>query len=203
MRARRLLALAALLLASCSKPKPFPPPKDLGTFQVESGKLFVVDPCYPEQESEIAKLGAVVANAKKGAWTLAISMVDTGDGGPRCAELHARHESVGSTAGVKWRRREGLIGVDSGQAGIFDGKYYHAKSVVPKDHVWKEKMIDPDDAWYSLCCERTLGSSQAGVIPFGAVSSSGFGDGAYEWDSVEEGGEVVAVRVLFLKPGDF
>jgi len=203
MRIRLLSALAAILLGSCSKKSPMPPPTELGTFEVESGKLFVVDPGYPPEKPGVSELAEVIPHARKGTWSFAVVYVNAGQAGVRCAELRARHASLPSTQGLKWRRQQGLVGVDSGQAGVFDAGYYHEKQIVPKNKVWKEKPLDPDDLWYSLCCEVTLGNAQAGVIPFGGVSSSGFGDGAYEWDSVEAGGEVVAVRVIFLKDGDF
>lgn len=39
---------------------------------------------------------------------------------------------------------------------------------------------DFGDVWYTACCHLTLGDVAAGVIPYGAVSSSGVGDGTYD-----------------------
>lgn len=118
--------------------------------------------------------------------------------GARCAELHARHESLASTEGVSWRRQPGRIGVDFGQAGIFDAKHFQKDKDVSRSYRWKDDPIDPERLWYSLCCDVTLGNAQAGIVPFGVVSTSGFGDGAYEWGVLRDGGDVVAVRIVFI-----
>jgi hypothetical protein len=48
-----------------------------------------------------------------------------------------------------------------------------------------------------MCCDRTLHKDQAGVIPFGAVSSSGGGDGYYKCLVKKDGDEVVGVLIDF------
>jgi len=204
MTPRVLLLLILLVLPGCSrKPeKPIPPSArplpltEVGRFQVESGILVVIDPGYLLRE--VKTLGASVPSARKGGWIASVAYVTSKEWGTRCAELYVRHESLPNTQGATWLRQEGLIGVDSGQAGVFDEKHFRRKEVVPKNHAWKEPPVDPDDPWYSLCCDQTLGTLRAGAIPFGSVSSSGFGDGAYEWDLLRAGSDVVAVRVIFI-----
>jgi hypothetical protein len=106
---------------------------------------------------------------------------------------------LATTEGVSWQRQKALIGVDYGQVGVFDTKYFRRDEVVPKEYRWKKKPLEPENPWYSLCCDQTLDSVEAGVIPFGAVSSSGFGDGVYEWDLLRDrNGEAVAIRVVFV-----
>ncbi len=57
--------------------------------------------------------------------------------------------------------------------------------------------------WYSMCCQHTLSERSAGVIPGGAVSESGYGDGAYEcFYRVNPNDEVVGVKIVFLKKKD-
>jgi hypothetical protein len=186
--------LLLLLLLGCSKQAPAPL-TEIGRFQVESGAIVLSDPCY--DVGEVRTLGASVS-ARTGAWIAAVRLVDLDGWGRRSVELHARHDSLPGTEGVAWVRQKGLIGVDSGQAGVFDAKQFRSKDAVPKGHRWKDKPVVPDDPWYSLCCEQTLGEMQAGVIPFGAVSSAGVGDGAYEWDLLQAGGQAVALRIVFI-----
>jgi hypothetical protein len=58
-------------------------------------------------------------------------------------------------------------------------------------------MIDPDDMWYSLCCDRTLGDNRAGVITYGAVSRSGHGDGSYKCMVARDGDTVIGIVLDF------
>lgn len=53
--------------------------------------------------------------------------------------------------------------------------------------------------WYSHCCDLTLGKQQAGVILYGVVSSSGYGDGYYTaLRHLNAAGKVDCIAVLFL-----
>jgi hypothetical protein len=89
------------------------------------------------------------------------------------------HESVPFSELEKfnWAWVQGLdVGVDSGQAGFFDlAKYTEAVS---------DKNDRGEDgcnfkAFYRDVCDLTLTDASWGVVPFGAVSSSGYGDGDY------------------------
>jgi hypothetical protein len=54
-----------------------------------------------------------------------------------------------------------------------------------------------------MCCRQSLGELGAGVVPGGVVSSSGIGDGAYEWFTrVDAKGAVVGIRIVFLTAED-
>jgi len=81
---------------------------------------------------------------------------------------------------------------------------------------WRPRKDDDEDGnrWYHINGAKTLGCnapvgiykdvkdvkmSLGGVIPFGAVSSSGFGDGGYTCYTIEnEDGQVVAIKVVFI-----
>jgi hypothetical protein len=76
------------------------------------------------------------------------------------------------------------IGVDSGQAGFFDAEFY---------------IGGDDQKFYDQVCDLTLNGDNAGVIAFGAVSSSGWGDGCYELQTIRHDGEVVAARIVFME----
>lgn len=79
------------------------------------------------------------------------------------------------------------IGVDGGQAGIFDSEYY--------------KTNHPDKKWFDHICNITLDY----VLPAGTthnagcVSASGYGDGFYPVYVCRNGdGEIVGIRIEFI-----
>lgn len=143
----------------------------LGTFEVTSDKLVVSDPCY--------KLGTwcmgTVPNVKPGLWTASIGVVDTGEFGKRNAFLSAFHQDSPALQKLKACSAPFDVGVDSGQAGIFDLNHFQDESVIEN-----QELTDFGTRWYTFCCYQTLdGEHHAGLIPYGVVASSGFGDGCY------------------------
>lgn len=162
---------------------------DLGAFEVVSGKLIVSDPCYAEDIWCCNALEAV----RNGTWNA--SVVYDGDlNYPRVAALIVEHESA---EGVSKSTEEAAfsVGVDSGQAGFFDAAHYR-----------NERVIDPQctpaehaDLWYDHCCQITLARQQAGVLPFGAVSSSGYGDGCYDCSIQRDAlGDLIRAEIQFI-----
>lgn len=164
----------------------------LGNFQVESGRLMVTDPCYGHDG-----IHNVLNNVANGNWYAFVtinseSQIATLVATKRCSVMTERHKA------------DFTVYVDSGQAGIFDVAHYannddvgsyEAFSNVPfrdsKDH----------EPWYKMCCDRTLDETSAGTIPFGVVSSSGYGDGGYEcFYGVDAEGEIVVVQIVFIDP---
>lgn len=162
----------------------------LGQFELRSGQLILSDPCY---EAEGQGLPAI-----KGVWDAYVvkTTLQTSWGeDTRCAFLFAHL----STTPVQyddavWVSLPTGVGVDSGQAGIFDSKFYRDEKVVT------ETIAEPltgDSRWYDLCCDRTIKGLNAGVIPYGCVSSSGWGDGFYAAFGVFRGKHLVAVAINF------
>lgn len=177
---------------------------EIGKFQVESGKLRVSDPCYDKD----TWCAGEIKNVKNGEWQACVSYSDEGNWGIRVATLICVHKDHKLGTWDKhplddntWKKQSFEVGVDSGQAGIFDDKYFKDDSVVAnltgKDRLYKNEILCPKEPWYSWCCDRTLAEDSAGVIPFGAVSSSGYGDGCYECYIKEINGEVIGVAVDF------
>lgn len=149
----------------------------LGNFEIESGKVRVSDPCYDID----TWCATTLENVKKGKWLAQAEMIDEGLWGKRVSILRCFHESL-TNGMINEIEREIIsekIGVDSGQAGIFDIEHFKKDSdTVGFKKQYKEESIRKDEPWYSMCCDVTL-SRNAGVVPFGVVSSSGFGDGSY------------------------
>lgn len=161
---------------------------ELGTFQVTSEKLIVSDPCYD--------LGTwcagTLTNVKNGTWK---GFVDRGktDWGNRCWAVSAFHENFSSKTTRCTELMSFEVGVDSGQAGIFDAAEYHGGE---DDY--------GDGGWYDQVCNLTLDSKlSAGVLDGGVVSSSGFGDGGYQCHVARDNGQIVGVKITFISSGDF
>jgi hypothetical protein len=103
-----------------------------------------------------------VPNCRKGEWVAQFERKNCGAWGNRVSRLTVTH-SIGGVGADEPADFE--VGVDSGQAGVFDDARY---------------PTDPDDtSFYDKCCRLTGSPLRAGVLPFGVVSSSGFGDGGY------------------------
>jgi hypothetical protein len=131
-----------------------------------SDKIIISDPCY-----------------ERGIWC-AISDFEVMPGKyetfivkyeNRAAAVIAVHSDYIGTLNSDWELYVGEIGVDSGQAGIFDDSIYPEKEE-PKGK-W-----DDEDSFYGECCKLTLSNAQGGILKNekGVVSSSGYGDGRYE-----------------------
>ncbi len=158
----------------------------LGTFEMESGLMMVSDPCYSRGTwCQCDKI-----KAKNGVWHATVNMKKYDSWGERCASLTAIHESIveKNHSLIPWYETEAEIGVDSGQAGIYDSKHYTDR--------------DADSSWYEINCNETCGKVPAGIIPHGCVSASGFGDGSYELLVKKDNDEVIAAKILFNTEGE-
>ena len=164
----------------------------LGDFQIISGKAVVSDPCYTRG----TWCAGVIKNVKNGTWVGIIRKSDEGKWGTRVAELLAFHEDyLGLIERKTWDWQPIDVGVDSGQCGIFDETHYKDNKVVPRP--WNTHLI-PDDDWYDMCCKATQGDVKGGTIPYGVVSSSGYGDGSYRCYTVTKDGKIVAIKITYL-----
>ena len=135
-------------------------------FQVKSGKLIITDPCYDKEPGNIVK-------ATNGEWVASIKTKDFGDWGVRVVSL---------TAEVKYYIPNSIflrsldVGVDSGQAGIFDAAAY------PEGSTGEFRDLS---SFYGQACQLTNSDNddRANYLgEIGFVSSTGFGDGCYNAD---------------------
>lgn len=176
----------------------------LGEFKVESGKLFISDPCYKRD----IWCASAVSNTKKGTWEAYIETKDEGEWGERISGLYAIHTDYSYNEVTEYPDCDSIInlGVDSGQLGIFD--YEHFRDDQQFDIYFESKFVpnseceNEGDKFYGACCDITLSKLGAGVIPYGCVSSSGYGDGMYYALIYFHNNEVVAVKVVFIDEYD-
>jgi hypothetical protein len=108
-------------------------------------------------------------------------------------------KSFENIADLEWEELDIDVVVDSGQAGIFDLEHYFDDSVIEE-----EPKFDCDhNKWYRACCEQTLTKMSAGIISFGVVSSSGYGDGSYIVNIIKNNdGKIIAIKIDFCLGDD-
>ena len=164
----------------------------LGTFEVTGDKLLVTDPCY-ERGTWCA---GVVKNVRPGTWVGVVRYSDEGLWGTRVRQVEAHY--IGSNPSDSgWTMQQFDVGVDSGQAGIFDEARY--PNGEPGEY-------GDASTFYGRACEATLGRDdeestrrRGNVISEGVVVSSGYGDGSYVCEAFDGAdGKVVAVRITFI-----
>ena len=146
-------------------------------------KVMVSDPCYGMN----TWCQGVVENVMPGIYNCAVAYSDEGDWGVRVAEIDVMHQD----ARMYWLEAADVtVGVDSGQAGIFDYEYY------AKHHT----EHDVEDGWYDKVCAITLADESAGTVDdSGLVSSSGYGDGCYGcYLAKTADGLVVGLKVVYI-----
>lgn len=145
----------------------------LGRFMVEGNELIVTDPYYGLEEETDLQL--MLSNVKSGSWTAAIIYTED-----EWVKQLLVFEGDKKRSG-KWHRQEQPIGVDSALAGIFDGTAYRQHQAMEF-----ETVVSADD--------------QAGIVSYGAVSTSGFGDGLYDVDiQYDISRQIIGVRVNFAE----
>jgi hypothetical protein len=176
------------------------------TFNIESGKMVCSDPCY----SIPTWCQGVMENVKTGEWVAGIETSDEGVFGERISRLWVYNlESsimnpllISQIESFQGDELSFSAGVDSGQFGFFDFKHYrNDESAKDLEKVDFGENYDREsgDEWYRACGKLTLGDESWGLLPFGVVSSSGFGDGAYMVKGIkDDDGEYVAFCVEFI-----
>lgn len=174
-------------------------------FQITSGKIVLSDPCYTIP----TWCQGVIENVKNGEWVADVEKTDGSDGwGVRVSAVFAYHKDSHKERGDL---KDALVngwgkvmdfdgGVDSGQFGFFDHEHYRndksAKDLPKYDFGRAEES---GEEWYMAVCNLTLSDEQWGVLPFGVVSSSGYGDGSYSTYAVQnENGEYIGFITKFI-----
>ena len=155
--------------------------------RINSGNLIVTDPCY-----EVGSYNVEVP-AVNGRWKVFDVTENHGSWGWRVEQLTALHEDWFGAKVEDTYEDEYLIGVDSGQAGIFDFDYF------------KDSKKHGESTFYNECCDITL-KDNIGIIKdkLGVVSSSGFGDGEYLVTVTKDRktGDAVQVNIKFIEHED-
>jgi hypothetical protein len=140
-------------------------------FSVTNGKIVVSDPCYDS--------GDVRLLALNGKWLAAVRKTKEDVWGERVASVLVHHEGF-DPIGKKYNEDVKYIGVDSGQAGVFDSEAYNASG-----------------NFYDSCCSAT--NKDFGFVSGGFVTTSGYGDGGYPARVYRHHGKAEAVEIVFIR----
>ncbi|MCS7460498.1 DUF4241 domain-containing protein [Paenibacillus doosanensis] len=171
----------------------------LGNFEVASGELVVADPCYEADTNTI--IMGVLDHVQNGTWSAYVDKTEVRDWGEACSRLIACHSSCeDNKEELFWVKTQFIVGVDSGQAGIFDSAKYR----IPDAGAKPGQQQEMDSDWYLACCDITESGHEAGVMDGGVVSRTGIGDGAYgAYTASNEQGQIVGVKIVFIKGNDW
>lgn len=155
---------------------------DVGTIQLDKS-VIVTDPCYTDGTWCSKEL----KNIQVGSFKCFFCYSDEGGQERKVSYLIAIHEDFLDYIDFKDKFQfdskkickipyYNVIGVDSGQAGIFNYDYYIEHQ---PDNRW-ELNIDGEKSWYRRICDITCSDELGGIIDNnGVVSQSGDGDGPY------------------------
>ena len=177
---------------------------EIGKFEITSGKMLVTDPTY---NKDIGPRCAGILEVQNGVYKAFISrkkftytfkgeeikdervdVIAIRRCGSRMPMSSIDDIIIDEKDNVirwtrKWGHQDFTVGVDAGCAGFFDyGKYQEDK-----------------DGWMDKLEAALSDSENAGIIDnIGAVSNSGFGDGAYDcFVRLDESGTVVMAAIVF------
>lgn len=163
-------------------------------------KVVVSDPCY-----EIPTwCQAIVEDVLPGEYDVNVDHDNFTNWGNRVTELKAIHvDYLGSKFhNIKWSKHPSMIGVDSGQAGIFDFEHYRndelSNSYDLPLQFGEELSTKPGDNWYQRMCSLTIDVTDNGTFSHGINSCSGFGDGSYDLFIGKDNDKVVAFQIIFI-----
>ena len=145
-------------------------------------KVVVSDPCYTIP----TWCQIIVDDVLPGYYEPSICRINLDDWGNRISGLSCVHEDyIGKENELKlnWVEHSGIVGVDSGQAGVFSMESYRNDAMVGEEPVFDfGDSFDREmgDVWYRMCAHKTLSEKSWGVYDEGVVTSSGVGDGSYD-----------------------
>ena len=163
-----------------------------------SSNVMVSDPCYSLGTWCQTKLENVLA----GNYVVhTIRDEDDPDGSRNWGLVVIHEDYVGKKK--RWYSH-GSIGVDSGQAGIFDLASYRNDEIFEgitskfAGEGYNIKDGGEGENWYSHMCDLTLYTQESwGSYDAGVVSSSGWGDGMYPLKIQKEKGKIIGIFIDF------
>ena len=182
---------------------------NLGTFEVTSNKLLVGDPCYDYDSDD------------SDGWFDLLSTIEVDNGtwhayayegkSTNVCKIVIHRDNIQLDDIFFSEVKMACVGVDSGQAGFFDLKNYKDDFLVGNSKIMDFSMTDKGAKWYNMCCYITIKSKICGgIVPYGVVSQSGYGDGyynvfpGYHKDNFDESlsDKPVALQIIFVDECD-
>lgn len=159
--------------------------------------VVVSDPCYTMP----TWCQAVVKDVLPGEYLSAAEFVETDGWGDRSNTLVAVHKDYINEK-LRFQSYPATIGVDSGQAGIFDLASYRNDEIAegittPGTDFCLGNNNTEGDKWYEKMCRFTLSEDSWGAYDSGIVTSSGYGDGSYDLYVAKKDKKIVALAIDF------
>lgn len=178
-----------------------------GILNVENNEVFVADPCYFGGTPYMIER----VELPNGIYNTYINKSLRGNSKGRIKELFIARNYVENPYETLLEDIQGVVGVDSGQMGIFTHEETKVSLQDLQDSLnkefpyedWRREFTDQDsevDKFYKVCCNHTLSNNKFGNInTIGVVSRSGYGDGAYEYYILrDESGNTLGLGVRFI-----
>lgn len=125
----------------------------------------------------------------------------------RVAYIAIRHESAIACTPPhlkNFTESEIHVGVDSGQAGFFDLEPFAAQSETAIENGNYNQDTEHGKFYRSICEQASEGEEHVPfIVPFGAASSSGYGDGGYSLYFLrDKDGLVIEAIIIFIAEYD-
>lgn len=183
----------------------------LGTFCQETSEIIVSDPMFTFEKNTYENIAwnvnVYLNNVKPGKW---LSWIHVDEKTCRNSELISVYDSdlldnddyfmEYDSNKYEWELYEQSdIGVDSGMAGIYDLKYFRKDEFVNIPQLNLKKYDNDGEKWYNMNSYITQhDQNDAGIVPFGVVSMSGYGDGMYDLMICKNNDQIVGIKILFI-----
>lgn len=150
--------------------------------------VMVSDPCY--------KVGVwcqgEINNVLEGEYNVFISEDDG-----RIKELIVSHDKYPEIEVEDINIEQSFeVGVDSGNAGIFDYKYYY------DTHEEDDILDEWYDNMHAELFDNRYSKNWLFFRNYGVITSSGYGDGCYYCYTAEHDNKVMAIKIVFIDEGD-
>lgn len=174
--------------------------------EIYLGKSVVVSDPMSGGDMSYLDMRVILKNVLSGYYKVVVKRVDTGKYGIRNSIVSVIHTGCLDKKKLIWKKYKDDVGVDSGQAGIFDEKSYKNDGSVAflpwikKRAPWKYDNNKSGGMWYMKMSDMTLNSKEKwGIYDNGVVSSSGFGDGNYPiYIAKDEKRRIIGIAIDFL-----
>lgn len=120
----------------------------------------------------------------------------------RVAYIAIRHESAIYCTPPhldNFEESEIHVGVDSGQAGFFDLEPFKKQSETEEENGGYGQDTEHGKFYRSICEQTCDGDGTFAIVPFGAASESGYGDGGYSLYFLrDKDGQVIEAIIIFI-----
>jgi hypothetical protein len=164
-------------------------------FEVICGSIRITDPCYSISDDDWG--AGTLSNVLNGTWVALPLVPQKGEHAGRCISLKAVHQNHLHDPFLNFSEEEVPFDVfsDSGQIGFFDLEGFKPVAALEEG----EGTTEEHETFYEEVCTLTSRKECYGILPFGVVSSTAYGDGDYRCTyGMNDDGKIVAIAIDFV-----